>query len=170
MHKAEYLARTRVQPQRVCVSRLKLRLRLRLRFAAPQEHLHAAESRARAAESSVAAEVSRRVATALSSRALWPADLREEVQVRAGADAWEYQRPPCHPSRMSRNNSVQPIQKPQSMWHRVRTGLHNLPQPHKGVSQVPLCLTVSLDNYKALDSRILSRITRFLCRVLGAGP
>ncbi len=59
-------------------------------YTPPQEHLHAAESRARAAESSVAAEVSRRVATALSSRALWPADLREEVQVRARTAAREY--------------------------------------------------------------------------------
>ncbi|GLI70689.1 hypothetical protein VaNZ11_015629 [Volvox africanus] len=49
------------------------------RATAAEEHAAVAECRARAAESSIAAEVERRCGTALSSRALWPPALRDEV-------------------------------------------------------------------------------------------
>ncbi|EFJ44059.1 hypothetical protein VOLCADRAFT_95760 [Volvox carteri f. nagariensis] len=44
------------------------------------EHAALAECRARAAESSIASEVERRCGAVLSSRALWPPALREEVE------------------------------------------------------------------------------------------
>ncbi|GIL82516.1 hypothetical protein Vretifemale_11337 [Volvox reticuliferus] len=49
------------------------------RATAAEEHAALAECRARVAESSIAAEVERRCGAALSSRALWPPALRDEV-------------------------------------------------------------------------------------------
>ncbi len=45
-----------------------------------QEQAALAECRARTAESSVASEVERRCAAVLSNRALWPPQLRDEVE------------------------------------------------------------------------------------------
>ncbi|GLC35111.1 hypothetical protein PLESTM_000280600 [Pleodorina starrii] len=50
------------------------------RVTAAEEQAALAECRARAAESSIAAEVERRCGAVLSSRALWPPQLREEVE------------------------------------------------------------------------------------------
>ncbi|KAG2445730.1 hypothetical protein HXX76_000336 [Chlamydomonas incerta] len=49
------------------------------RLADSEELMRQAEARARAAEASVSAEVERRCGAVLSSRALWPAALRDEV-------------------------------------------------------------------------------------------
>eukprot|EP00198_Chlamydomonas_reinhardtii_P013003 XP_001702340.1 predicted protein [Chlamydomonas reinhardtii] len=52
---------------------------LSARLADSEELMRQAEGRARAAEAAVSAEVERRCSAVLSSRALWPAALREEV-------------------------------------------------------------------------------------------